>query len=130
MFGRVTDITRCMVIQGLGEDRNRTINLLQDLGFDVSGSRTMDEALCEIEVRVPEIILLDARADARKTSAAVMRLKEAARRRGKSPSILMCAETADPSEISAAIVHGASECLVKPFDDAILENKLKQCGLV
>ena len=71
MFGRVTDVTRCMVIQGSNEDRSRTIDLLQELGFAVSGSRTMDEAISEIEVQVPEIILLDARADARQTSAAL-----------------------------------------------------------
>ncbi|MEM7426917.1 MAG: hypothetical protein AAF441_12550 [Pseudomonadota bacterium] len=123
-------MTRCLVIETSGEDRNRTVDLLQDLGFDVAGSRTMDEAIGAIEASVPEVILVEQHGDARETSATLMRLRAAARRRGKDPLILMCSETADPAAIGAAIVHGASECLIKPFDGAILQNKLKQCGLV
>ncbi len=130
MFGRVIDMTRCLVIETCCRDRSRTVGLLQDLGFDVSGSFNMDEAITAIEVSVPEVILVEQRGDTKETSALLMRLRAAARRHGADPLILMCAEAPDPAFISSAMVHGASECLVKPFDGVILENKLKQCGLV
>lgn len=130
MFGRVTDMTRCLVIETRSDERSRTVDLLQDLGFDVTGSESIDDAICTVQAKAPEVILIEQQANARQTSTALLRIREAARRQDKQPLILVCTEAPDPAAIGAAIIHGASECLIKPFDDAILENKLKQCGLV
>ena len=130
MFGRVTDMTRCLVIETKSDERSRTVDLLQDLGFDVSGSPSVEDAIAAIEGSVPEVILIEQQGEAKQTSAALLRIRAAARRQHKHPLILVCAEARDPAAIGAAIIHGASECLIKPFDEAILQNKLKQCGLV
>ena len=61
MFGRGTDLTRCLVIEASGEERDRTVDLLQDLGFDVAGSSSMDEAIDAMKASVPEIILVEQR---------------------------------------------------------------------
>ena len=78
---------------------------------------------------MPDMILVADAAGPRQTSALLMHLKAAARRHGRDPVILYCVDDHDPANIGAAIVHGASDCILKPFDGAILENKLKQFGL-
>ena len=130
MFGRVTNMTRCLVIESRSDERNRTVDLLQDLGFDVRGSQSVDEAITFLDVEVPDVVLVEQLSEAKQTAAALLRIREAARRKGKAPLLLLCSEARDPQAIGAAIMHGASECLIKPFDGAVLENKLKQCGLV
>ena len=130
MFGRVTNMTRCLVIEARSDDRSRSVDLLQELGFDVTGSQTVEDAITSMETAVPDIILVEQLPEPRQTPAALLRIREAARRKERSPLILVCYENRDPHAIGAAIMHGASECLIKPFDEAVLENKLKQCGLV
>ena len=91
MFGRVTDMTRCLVIEACGKDRSRTVDLLQDLGFDVSGSHDTDEAVTAIQINAPQVILIEERGDGKETAATLIRLRAAARGRGKDPLILVCA---------------------------------------
>lgn len=43
--------------------------------------------------------------------------------------MLYCSDNSDPESLSALILEGASECLIKPFDDELLEFKLLQSGI-
>lgn len=45
MFGRVMDMTSCLVIDDCNDDRDRAIGLLQNLGLDVRFASSEDEAI-------------------------------------------------------------------------------------
>ena len=129
MFGRVMNLTRCLVVDECGEDRDHATALLQAYGYDVFRAETPEQALAACRADMPDMILVTDMAGRRKTSSLLMRLKAAAKRVGREPVILFCAGDHDPQSIGAAIVHGADDCIMKPFDSAILDNKLKQFGL-
>ena len=48
----------------------------------------------------------------------------------RQPVVLVCTERADTEEIGRAIIEGAAEYLLKPFDRELLEFKLRQVGLL
>ena len=75
------------------------------------------------------MIVVAASGEPRETPTLLMNLKAAANRLGRAPVILVCARDPNPTSIGAAIIHGANEFIVKPFDGAILDDKLKQLGL-
>ncbi|MHA1523333.1 MAG: hypothetical protein ACTSY1_02865 [Alphaproteobacteria bacterium] len=58
--------------------------------------------------------------------AAIRRLVRATR--GET-AVILVARSIDVHLISAAIWHGAAECLMRPFDPNILEFKLQQTGV-
>ena len=129
MFGKVMNVTRCLVVDSCGEDREKTTALLQDYGFDVFRAETSEQALSACRTEMPDVIVVASSDEPRETPTLLMNLQAAARRLGRAPVILVCDRDPDPRRIGAAIVHGADEFLVKPFDEAILDDKLKQFGL-
>ncbi len=129
MFGKVMNMTRCLVVDACGEDREQTTALLQDYGFDVFRAETSEQALSACRTEMPDMIVVAASEEPRETPTLLMNLKAAAQRTGRMPVILVCARDPNPSSIGEAIIHGANEFIVKPFDGAILDDKLKQLGL-
>jgi two-component system chemotaxis response regulator CheY len=45
------------------------------------------------------------------------------------PKILMCTRQDHPTQIAAALEHGADEYILKPFSEDILRSKFRQVGL-
>ncbi len=129
MFGKVMNMTRCLVVDPCGEDREQTTALLQDYGFDVFRAETSEQALSACRTEMPDMIIVADSEEPRETPTLLMNLQAAANRLGRTPIILVCARDPDPGSIGAAIVHGANEFIVKPLDGAILDDKLKQLGL-
>ncbi len=129
MFGKVMNMTRCLVVDACGEDREHTTALLQDFGFDVFRAETSDQALSACSTEMPDMIVVANAEEPRETPTLLMNLKAAADRLGRTPVILVCSRDPDPGTIGAAIVHGANEFIVKPFDAPILDDKLRQLGL-
>ena len=129
MFGKVMNMTRCLVVDACMEDREQTTALLQDHGFDVFRAETSEQALSACRTEMPDMIVVADSDVPRETPTLLMNLKAAAIRLDRTPVILVCGRDPDPGSIGAAIIHGADEFIVKPFDSAILDNKLKQLGL-
>ena len=46
------------------------------------------------------------------------------------PPVLFCTTENDMSFIQQAIMHGAQEYIMKPFDEDILRGKFEQVGLL
>jgi two-component system chemotaxis response regulator CheY len=46
------------------------------------------------------------------------------------PVVIMCTTENDMQHISAAIESGASEYIMKPFDESVLEEKLQGTGVL
>ncbi len=77
---------------------------------------------------MPDVILLDS--DTPKMSGLEFLSRLRRTERGRKPVVLYCAAGHDAGRIGQAILRGASECLVKPFDVELLDFKLHQSGAV
>lgn len=128
MLRSLIDMTNCLIVDGRRENRTRVESLLAPFGFDVAQAESNEEALTICNAAMPDMIFLSDRPGPKDTFRFLKRLKAAARRRGNNPVVLMCSETADETLIGSAIWNGAADCLVQPFDKAILEAKLKRFG--
>lgn len=97
---------------------------LSCLGLDSLIASDVAKALECIAANEPAVIL--ASGDVVGPSA-IRRLVAATRGR---VAVILVADRVDVRAISAAIWHGAAECLVRPFDTEILEFKLSQSGVI
>ncbi|MGI9370956.1 MAG: response regulator [Hyphomicrobiales bacterium] len=121
-------MTQCLIVDTETESRARVGDLLEPYGFDISQAKSNDEALSICEADMPDMILLSDGPGPENTSRFLRRLKSTASRKGDDPIVLMCTESADEENIGSAIWAGAADILVQPFDQAILEMKLKRFG--
>lgn len=118
----------CLIVDAQDATRSAVGGFLAQRRFDVTAVSTAEEALDICRKVMPDVIFYDESADREGGGAAfIRRLRRSGRGRG--PVVLYCAERQDPESLSALIIDGASECLMKPFDDDLLEFKLHQTGI-
>ena len=97
---------------------------LSVLGLDsltASGVETALETLAWLE---PDIVLMSQDADG---DNGVKRISASGERRRP---LVIVSDNADIGAMGDAIWQGASECLMQPFDEEILEFKLQQTGVL
>lgn len=121
-------MTRCLLVDDNQEERSALGRILGEYGFELSESATLDQALQHCRTFPPDVIVAAAKDGGVPSAEFVKRVRSASR--GRKPLVLVCAERGDTGEIGRAIIEGAAEYLLKPFDREILEFKLKQVGLL
>ncbi len=118
----------CLIVDNSHEMRDATYGYLRDRDYIVKEAVSGEEAMKVCEETMPDVILLDESAYERRGGASFLKrlIRRSSRRR---PVVIFCSGDPDASQIGAAILEGASECLVKPFDNELLDFKLSQAGL-
>src|SRR5262249_19833795 len=124
----IVDMTRCLLVDADHQERRALGRLLGEYGFEMTESDTADQALQHCRKNAPDVIVTAERLGGMAPAEFVKRVRSATR--GRKPVVLVCVENADSGEIGRAIIEGAAEYLLKPFDREILEFKLKQVGLL
>lgn len=102
--------------------------ILEDLGFYVAEAEDGQKALdyCR-EKGMPDGILLDWNMPIMSGIEFLEVLRKEPE--GQTPVVLFCTTENDLSFIQKALVTGANEYIMKPFDGEIIKNKLIQVGL-
>ena len=121
-------MTRCLLVDEDSQQRSALGRLLGEYGFELSESGTADAALQHCRKFAPDVVVTADRLGGMAPAEFVKRLRRASK--GRKPVVLVCIDNADSGEIGRAIIEGAAEYLLKPFDREILEFKLKQVGLL
>lgn len=117
-----------LIVAARVEDRRRLEAMLAGYDFAMTSMDDARAALDECRFRYPDFILL---ADTPGSAEAVAFLQRLRRQCGRrAPVVILFGDRDDPVEIGRAIWEGASEWLMTPFDDHILDLKLRQAGLV
>ena len=124
----IVDMTRCLLVDEDQQERSALGRLLGEYGFEMTESGTADAALQHCRRFTPDVVVTAERLGGMPPAEFVKRVRSATR--GRKPVVLVCIDSADSGEIGRAIIEGASEYLLKPFDREILEFKLKQVGLL
>jgi len=102
--------------------------MLRDLGFEVGEAANGLEALEACRERMPDAVLLDWNMPAMNGLEFLSALET--KKFAKRPSIIFCTTGAEAGPIVSAMSAGASEYLVKPFDQDVLARKFVTLGLV
>jgi CheY-like chemotaxis protein len=118
---------QCLVVDQNAEERETVSQLLNTYGFKLTLAPHADEALKQCRSSAPDVIVLADRIGMERREF-IKRSQRACR--GKKPVVLVCTSDGNADAMGRAILDGAAECLVQPFDREILEFKLRQVGLI
>lgn len=118
----------CLIVDDDNDTRDRFRNLLDRHRFNIRQVHDGVEALAVCRRAMPDVILVDSSVPKTGGLKFLRHLRRTTK--GKLPVVLFCARSHDVRQLGAAIAGGASECLLKPFDDELLDFKLHQSGAV
>jgi two-component system, chemotaxis family, chemotaxis protein CheY len=118
----------CLVVDDSRVVRKVARRILEAHGFDVAEAENGQLALAACRLRMPDCVLLD-------WNMPVMNgldfLKQLRAEYGPdNPPVVFCTTETEMSAIEQAIMNGAQEYIMKPFDEEILVGKFEQCGLL
>lgn len=129
MSASAAPLTRsCLVVDDSATVRRVLRRILEALGWQVSEAASGREALDRCGLGLPELILVDWNMPEMDGISFVRALRS--RRDGSRPVVIFCTTNSALPQIEAALLAGADEYIMKPFDEEILRGKLHQTGLL
>lgn len=108
--------------------RKVTRNMLEPMGFKVDEAEDGQKAVDYCQNEMPEIILMDHNMPVMNGLDAVMSIRQMID--GHKPVIIMCTTMNEMDFIQSAMMNGANEFVMKPFDADILQGKFEQLGIM
>ena len=118
----------CLVVDDSRVVRKVARRILEDHGFQVREAEDGSLALAACQARMPDCVLLDWNMPVMNGIEFLYALR--AEFGPDQPPVLFCTTENDISFIEQAIVAGAQEFIMKPFDEDILIGKFAQVGLL
>lgn len=111
------------------DDEQKVLDLigfrLQLLGYRVITARSGEEALALASSDLPDLIILDIAMPGMDGLAVCSRLKKSELL--NAIPVLMLTARCDMEDVNKAMAEGAADYLVKPYDPAVLQMKIRQC---
>jgi two-component system chemotaxis response regulator CheY len=118
----------CLVVDDSRVVRKVARRILESNGFAVTEADDGQMALDACREQLPDCVLLDWNMPVMDGLAFLRALR---REFGpENPRVVFCTTENDMGHIQAAILSGAQEYIMKPFDEDILTGKLAQVGLL
>lgn len=124
------DMSRCVLIAGEGSSRAPLGDLLQRLGFELHATPSPQSALDICIDQAPELIVLPARMEGMEAAEFIRRARVAPRTKEAVMLVYGGGDNADPRALGRAVLAGAAEVMMQPFDEEILKTKLRRTGVM
>lgn len=102
--------------------------ILEGMEFEVTEAKDGAQALELCEKSLPELILLDWNMPVMSGIDFLAKLRKMPR--GDEPQVVFCTTENTKEKILSALEAGATEYIMKPFDQDIIRTKLEQIGMV
>jgi two-component system, chemotaxis family, chemotaxis protein CheY len=118
----------CLVVDDSRVVRKVARRILEAHGFDVTEAENGQLALAACRLRMPDCVLLDWNMPVMNGLEFLKQLR--AEYGPDNPTIGVCTTETEMSAIEQAIMNGAQEYIMKPFDEEILVGKFEQVGLL
>jgi two-component system chemotaxis response regulator CheY len=118
----------CLVVDDSRVVRKVARRILEAHGFTVSEAEDGQKALDACRQEMPDCVLLDWNMPIMNGLEFLKKLR--AEYGPDNPPVVFCTTETDMSSIEQAIVNGAQEYIMKPFDEEILIGKFEQVGLL
>ena len=118
----------CLVADDSHVVRKVARQILESMNIGVTEAENGRDAVDQCVERMPHAVLLDWDMPVMNGLEFIGALRLAAK--GDRPHIIYCVTENDPVEISRALVGGADDSLLKPYDRATLSEKLVAARLL
>ncbi len=126
-LGKVS-MKSCLVVDNSKVVRMVARRILEKLEFEIDEAADGQIALDACKAKMPDGILLDWNMPVMNGIEFLRELR--AMPGGDAPIVVFCTTENDLSHIQEAIMTGANEYIMKPFDSDIIETKFQQVGLL
>jgi two-component system chemotaxis response regulator CheY len=120
-------MARCLLIDRNDDERARILRMLESIGLDCHSVSGANEGIIHCAQLHPDVVLMEA--DLLPQAKDFLKLARFMGRESGRPVIIFYSAAADVEVMGDAILEGASEFLVKPFDQQLLRFKLRQAGI-
>ena len=128
-FGtRILTPRTCLIVDDSRIIRKVARRIVEGLGFEVDEAADGAEALAFCGGVIPEVILLDWSMPVMDGMTFLRRLR--ALPGGMAPKVLFCTIETRAERIAEALLAGADDYVMKPFDGEILQSKLTEVGAI
>jgi two-component system chemotaxis response regulator CheY len=118
----------CLVVDDSRVVRKVARRIVEDLGFECSEAEDGQKAYEACQEKMPDSILLDWNMPVMSGIEFLEKLRQM--ENGTYPKVIFCTTENDMSKIQKAIMAGANEYIMKPFDSEIIQSKFLQIGLL
>jgi two-component system, chemotaxis family, chemotaxis protein CheY len=118
----------CLVVDDSRVVRKVARRILEAHGVTVAEAEDGQKALEACHQQMPDCVLLDWNMPIMNGLDFLKKLR--AEYGPDKPPVVFCTTETDMSSIEQAIVNGAQEYIMKPFDEEILVGKFEQVGLL
>jgi two-component system chemotaxis response regulator CheY len=118
----------CLVVDDSRVVRKVARRILEELGFTCEEAEDGQQAYNQCAQKMPEAILLDWNMPVMSGIEFLEKLRSMPS--GQDPKVVFCTTENDMSHIQRAIMAGANEYIMKPFDTEIIKSKFIQIGLI
>jgi two-component system, chemotaxis family, chemotaxis protein CheY len=118
----------CLIVDDSRVVRAIARRFIEALGFNVEEAGDGQLATIACRQQMPDIVLLDWNMPVMTGIEFLRHLR--VQDGGDKPVVIMCTTEKDVSHIQQAIMAGANEYLMKPFDQETLTAKFSKAGLV
>jgi two-component system chemotaxis response regulator CheY len=118
----------CLIVDDSKVVRMVARKILNELGFETREAADGSEALISCQEQLPDAILLDWNMPVMDGLEFLKELR--ATEEGGNPVVVFCTTENDMDHIRQAMLAGANEYIMKPFDSDILQAKFAQVGLL
>lgn len=117
---------KCLLVDDSRMIRKIARRIVEGVGYEVSEAENGEEALARCKVAMPDLILLDWNMPVMSGPEFMGALSQACA--GQMPKVVFCTTESGVREIHQGIEAGASEFVIKPFDEASMLLKLRNIG--
>jgi two-component system, chemotaxis family, chemotaxis protein CheY len=118
----------CLVVDDSGVVRKIARRIAEELGFVVTEAEDGQKAYEACQKTMPEAILLDWNMPIMSGIEFLEKLRQMPN--GTYPKVVFCTTENDMAHIQRAMIAGANEYIMKPFDTEIVKSKFEQIGLI
>ncbi len=102
--------------------------ILEGFDFEVTEAKDGAQALAQCEQALPDLVLLDWNMPVMSGLEFLNKLRKLPN--GDAPQVVFCTTENTKDKIITALEAGATEYIMKPFDQEIIRTKLEQIGMV
>ncbi|MFN3196879.1 MAG: PleD family two-component system response regulator [Bradymonadia bacterium] len=118
----------CLIVDDSKVVRRITRGMMEQLQFEVDEAQDGQDAMNACERQMPDVVLLDWNMPVMNGLECLQALREKYGR--EQPVVILCTTENDLDHIMAAMENGADEYIMKPFDEAIIQSKLSEVGML
>jgi two-component system chemotaxis response regulator CheY len=118
----------CLIVDDSRVIRKVARQIFDSLGFSCEEAEDGKQALDSCLSKMPDFVLLDWNMPVMDGMEFLRALRQAPN--GSTPVVVFCTTENDMKHIQEALMSGANEYIMKPFDADIVRSKLSQLGMI